>query len=106
MFPLSVLDLVPVKIDKTPTDALAESLELAQHADVLGYLRYWVAEHHNMVGIASAATSVVIGYLAAGTKNICNEVLRLTDERASRAINAAYAQAANVGATAIFALWL
>ena len=70
MFPLSVLDLVPVKIDKTPADALSESLELAQLADSLGYLRYWVAEHHNMVGIASAATSVVIGYLAAGTKNI------------------------------------
>jgi luciferase family oxidoreductase group 1 len=70
MFPLSVLDLVSVKIDKTPADALAESLELAQLADGLGYLRYWVAEHHNMVGIASAATSVVIGYLAAGTKNI------------------------------------
>lgn len=70
MFPLSVLDLVPVKVDKTPADALADSLELAQHADALGYLRYWVAEHHNMVGIASAATSVVIGYLAAGTKNI------------------------------------
>jgi luciferase family oxidoreductase group 1 len=70
MFPLSVLDLVPVKIDKTPADALTESLELAQNADRLGYLRYWVAEHHNMTGIASAATSVVIGYLAAGTKNI------------------------------------
>jgi len=70
MFPLSVLDLVSVKIDKTPANALTESLELAQHADGLGYLRYWVAEHHNMVGIASAATSVVIGYLAAGTKNI------------------------------------
>ncbi|MBV1910266.1 MAG: LLM class flavin-dependent oxidoreductase [Kangiellaceae bacterium] len=70
MFPLSVLDLVSVKIDKTPADALTESLELAQLADGLGYLRYWVAEHHNMVGIASAATSVVIGYLAAGTKNI------------------------------------
>jgi luciferase family oxidoreductase group 1 len=70
MFPLSVLDLVPVKVDKTPADALAESLELAQHADALGFVRYWVAEHHNMTGIASAATSVVIGYLAAGTKNI------------------------------------
>jgi len=70
MFPLSVLDLVPVKIDKTPADAFTESLELAQLADDLGYLRYWVAEHHNMVGIGSAATSVVIGYLAAGTKNI------------------------------------
>ena len=70
MFPLSVLDLVPVKIDKTPADALSESLELAQLADSLGYTRYWVAEHHNMTGIASAAPSVVIGYLAAGTNNI------------------------------------
>ena len=70
MFPLSVLDLVPVKINKTPANALKESLELAKLADDLGYQRYWVAEHHNMTGIASAATSVVIGYLAAGTKNI------------------------------------
>jgi luciferase family oxidoreductase group 1 len=70
MFPLSVLDLVPVKINKTPADALSESLELAKHADDLGYQRYWVAEHHNMTGIASAATSVVIGYLAGGTKRI------------------------------------
>lgn len=70
MFPLSVLDLVPVKSDNTPAEALTESLALAQHADALGYVRYWVAEHHNMVGIASAATSVVIGYLAAGTKHI------------------------------------
>ncbi|PHS16321.1 MAG: LLM class flavin-dependent oxidoreductase [Kangiella sp.] len=70
MFPLSVLDLVSVKNNKTPADALKESLELAQHADDWGYRRYWVAEHHNMTGIASAATSVVIGYLAGGTKRI------------------------------------
>ncbi len=70
MFPLSVLDLVSVKENKTPADALKESLELAQHADEWGYCRYWVAEHHNMTGIASAATSVVIGYLAGGTKRI------------------------------------
>ena len=68
--PLSILDLVPVRQGKTPRDALHESLDLAQHAEKLGYRRYWVAEHHNMVGIASAATSVVIGYLAQGTSTI------------------------------------
>ena len=61
MFPLSILDLVPIKIDQTPAEALTESLQLAQHADQLGYNRYWVAEHHNMVGIASAATLRKLG---------------------------------------------
>lgn len=66
----SVLDLVPVSEGKTPADALRHSLELARLCEGLGYQRYWVAEHHNMVGIASAATSVVIGYLAAGTSRM------------------------------------
>ena len=70
MIPLSILDLVPVKVGDTPTDALHNTLDLAQHADRWGYLRYWMAEHHNMSGIASAATSVVIGYVAGGTKTI------------------------------------
>ncbi len=70
MVPLSILDLVPVVEGQTPRDALHRSLDLAQHAEKLGYTRYWVAEHHNMVGIASAATSVVIGYLASGTTTI------------------------------------
>src|SRR5215218_1860988 len=70
MVPLSVLDLVPVGVGDTPRDALHNSLELARHAERLGYRRYWVAEHHNMTGIASAATSVVIGYLAGGTSTI------------------------------------
>ena len=70
MVPLSVLDLVPVIQGQTPREALHKSLDLAQHAERLGYERYWVAEHHNMVGIASAATSVVIGYLAQGTSKI------------------------------------
>src|SRR5215210_2819659 len=70
MVPLSVLDLVPVKEGATAGDALRESLDLARHAERLGYRRYWVAEHHNMAGIASAATSVVIGHLAAGTSRI------------------------------------
>ena len=70
MLPLSVLDLVQVPEGATPGDALRRSLELAQHVERLGYGRFWVAEHHNMPGIASAATSVVIGYLASGTRSI------------------------------------
>jgi luciferase family oxidoreductase group 1 len=70
MIPFSILDLVPVTQGATPREALHRSLDLAQHAERLGFGRYWVAEHHNMVGIASAATSVVIGFLAGGTKSI------------------------------------
>jgi luciferase family oxidoreductase group 1 len=70
MPPLSILDLVPVPQGSTPAIALRHSLDLVRHAERLGYTRYWVAEHHNMTGIASAATSVVIGYLAGGTSTI------------------------------------
>ena len=70
MFRVSVLDLVPVARGSTAGVALANALDLAQHAERLGFTRYWVAEHHNMVGIASAATSVVIGFLAGGTRTI------------------------------------
>lgn len=70
MVPISILDLVPVILGETPREALRKSLDLAQHAERFGYTRYWVAEHHNMTGIASAATSVVIGYLAGGTSRI------------------------------------
>ncbi len=70
MVPLSILDLVQVADGTTPRDALQRSLRLAQHAETLGFKRFWVAEHHNMPGIASAATSVVIGYLAGGTNTI------------------------------------
>jgi len=70
MVPISILDLVPVIVGETPREALRKSLDLIQHAERFGYTRYWVAEHHNMTGIASAATSVVIGYLAGGTKTI------------------------------------
>jgi luciferase family oxidoreductase group 1 len=69
-FPLSILDLSPVPKGLTPGDALRNSLDLAQHAEDWGYHRYWLAEHHNMAGIASAATAVVIGYVAGGTKSI------------------------------------
>lgn len=70
MVPVSILDLVPIILGETPREALRKSLDLAQHAETFGYKRYWVAEHHNMTGIGSAATSVVIGYLAGGTSTI------------------------------------
>ncbi len=70
MIPLSILDLCPIPQGATASDALRNSLDLAQHAESWGYNRYWLAEHHNMPGIASAATSVVIGYIAGGTKTI------------------------------------
>ena len=67
---LSVLDLAFVPLGSTPADALRHTMDLAQHAERLGYHRFWLAEHHNMSGIASAATSVVIGYVAGGTRTI------------------------------------
>jgi len=70
MPPLSILDLAFVPEGATAADALAHSLDLARHAERLGYRRFWLAEHHNMVGIASAATSVVIGHVAGGTRTI------------------------------------
>jgi luciferase family oxidoreductase group 1 len=70
MIPFSVLDLAPVNAGATPSDAFRNSLDLAQHAESWNYRRFWLAEHHNMTGIASAATSVVIGYVAGGTKTI------------------------------------
>jgi luciferase family oxidoreductase group 1 len=70
MIPFSILDLCPIATGKTPADALNNSLDLARHAESQGYLRYWLAEHHNMPGIASAATAVVIGHVACGTKTI------------------------------------
>jgi luciferase family oxidoreductase group 1 len=70
IIPFSVLDLSPIAEGMPPADALHNSLDLARHAEAWGYLRYWLAEHHNMPGIASAATSVVMGYVAGGTKTI------------------------------------
>ena len=70
MTPLSVLDLAFVPAGSTPAVALRNSLDLAQHAERCGYTRFWLAEHHNMIGIASAATSIVIAHVAAGTSKI------------------------------------
>jgi luciferase family oxidoreductase group 1 len=67
---LSVLDLSPVPEGSSAGQSLRNTLDLARHAERLGYNRYWLAEHHNMPGIASAATSVVIGHVAAGTSTI------------------------------------
>ena len=70
MIPFSVLDLSPIVAGNTAAGALRNTLDLARHAERWGYLRYWLAEHHNMPGIASAATSIVIGHVAGGTSTI------------------------------------
>lgn len=70
MIPISVLDLAPIVQGSNASEALQNTLDLAQHAESWGYHRYWLAEHHNMTGIASAATSVVIAHVAGGTKTI------------------------------------
>ncbi|BBP62548.1 hypothetical protein PHLH5_00890 [Pseudomonas sp. Cab53] len=66
----STLDLVPVRADGNAAQSLRNSLDLAQHVEKYGYTRFWVAEHHNMDGIASSATAVLLGYLAGGTSTI------------------------------------
>ncbi|HEY0335350.1 MAG TPA: LLM class flavin-dependent oxidoreductase [Stenotrophomonas sp.] len=70
MTPLSLLDLAPVCEGSDTTGAFANMLDLARHAEGWGYHRYWLAEHHNMPGIASAATAVLIGHVAGGTSTI------------------------------------
>jgi luciferase family oxidoreductase group 1 len=70
VIPLSVLDLSPIVAGSSAAEALRNTLDLARHAERLGYRRFWLAEHHGMPGIASAATSVVIAHVAAGTSTI------------------------------------
>lgn len=70
MIPFSVLDLSPITRGSNAGQSLQNTLDLARHAESLGFQRYWLAEHHSMPGIASAATSVVIGHVAAGTSRI------------------------------------
>jgi luciferase family oxidoreductase group 1 len=66
----SILDLSPIVMGGTAAQALNNTRDLAQHAERWGYRRFWVAEHHNMAGIASAATAIVIAHIAAGTRTI------------------------------------
>ena len=70
MIPFSILDLCPISEGSSAGEALRNSLALAQHAEALGYRRFWLAEHHGMPGIASAATAVVIAHIASGTRSI------------------------------------
>ena len=70
MVPLSILDLAPIVEGSNAAEALRNSLDLAQHAERWGYQRYWVAEHHNMDGVASSATAVLIAHIAGGTRTI------------------------------------
>ena len=70
MIPLSVLDLAPIIEGGSAAQAFANSLDLAQHAERWGFKRFWLAEHHSMAGVASAATSIVIAHVAAGTSTI------------------------------------
>src|SRR3979490_3107416 len=66
----SILDLAPVRVDGSVPEAYRNTLDLAQHAEKWGFTRFWLAEHHNMPGIASAATSILIGHVASGTSTI------------------------------------
>jgi luciferase family oxidoreductase group 1 len=68
--PISVLDLATVPEGKTPEDTFKNSLEVARHVEEFGYTRYWLSEHHNMVSVASSATSVLIGFIAGGTSKM------------------------------------
>ena len=70
MVPLSVLDLAPIVEGSDAGQALRNALDLARHVEALGYRRYWMAEHHNLPGIASAATAVALAHVAAGTRSI------------------------------------
>src|SRR5476651_2605650 len=70
MIPFSVLDLSPIVEGGNAAQSFRNTLDLAQHAETADYRRYWLAEHHNMPGIASAATTVVMSYVAAGTSTI------------------------------------
>jgi len=68
--PFSILDLAPIVEGGTAAGALQNSLDCARHAERYGYHRYWLAEHHNMPGVASAATAVLIAHVAGGTRTI------------------------------------
>ena len=70
MIPFSILDLSPILVGSDASQSFRNSLDLARHAERWGYRRYWLAEHHGMTGIGSAATAVLIGHVAGGTSTI------------------------------------
>src|SRR6187200_647562 len=70
VIPFSVLDLAPIVQGGTAAEAFSRTLDLARHVETLGYRRFWLAEHHNMPGIASAATAVLLAHVGAGTSRI------------------------------------
>jgi luciferase family oxidoreductase group 1 len=70
MIELSLLDLAPVVAGGDAAQALARTLDLARHAEALGFHRFWLAEHHNLEGVACSATAVLVGHVAAGTSTI------------------------------------
>ena len=70
MMPISILDLAPVAEGGSPARTFANMVDLARRAEALGYRRFWLAEHHNMPGIASAATAVLIGHVAGATSSM------------------------------------
>lgn len=70
LIPYSVLDLATVSEGSSITETFAKSLELAQHVEKFGYKRFWLSEHHNMISVASSATSILIGYIAGGTTSM------------------------------------
>ena len=70
MIPFSILDLSPITEGSDAAQSFRNSLSLARHGEALGYTRYWLAEHHGMPGIASAATAVLLAYIGAGTSTI------------------------------------
>ena len=92
MIPFSILDLAPVVEGGDVRQSLASSVALAQAGERLGYNRFWLAEHHGMQGIASAATSVVIGHVAGGTERI-RVGLRAPAEKVGRDVTYTHANA-------------
>ena len=108
MMPFSVLDLSPITEGSDAAQSFRNTLDLAQHAEKLGYRRFWLAEHHGMPGIASAATAVLIGHVAGGTshhprrrgRHHAAQPLAAGDRRAVRHAGVALSRAASTSAWA------
>ena len=101
MIPISILDLSPIAQGSDAAQSFRNTLDLAQHGERWGYQRFWLAEHHGMPGIASAATAVLIGHVAAGTSTIrvgaddaghCRVSARLRSYEITASVSATLAQ--------------